>query len=183
MEALDLLLTRSSFSRLSAPAPQGQALQNIITAGLRAPDHAHLSPFEFIVCEGKGLDKLTEIFVNVAKKYNFGADKVSKAEKMAYRAPMIIVSIMRYKEHEKVPREEQISTTGCATQNMQMAAQAQGFNGIWRTGSFATNPDVRAAFGLEEQDELVGFLYLGTPDAEVPVKRDRPADKYVQYWR
>ena len=94
---------------------------------------------------------------------------------------MVIVAIMRFKEHEKVPRQEQIATVGCATQNMQMAAQAQGFNGIWRTGSYATNPDVRNAFGLEEQDELVGFLYLGTPDGEVPIKRDRDLTKFVRH--
>ena len=182
MDALDLLLTRSSFSKLKAPAPQGKALENILNAGLRAPDHAHLSPFEFIVCQNSGLDKLTKIFVDTAIKYNFDEFKIEKAKKMAYRAPMIIVAIMRYKEHEKVPRQEQIATVGCATQNMQMAAQAQGFNGIWRTGSYAINPDVRDAFGLKEQDELVGFLYIGTPDGEMPIKKPRDLSKFVSYW-
>lgn len=181
MDALELLLSRSSFSKLKAPAPEGQALENIIKAGLRAPDHAHLSPYEFIIFQGKGLDKLTNLFVDTAIKYDFGDIKIEKAKKMAYRAPMVIVAIMRFKEHEKVPRQEQIATVGCATQNMQMAAQAQGFNGIWRTGAYAVNPDVRAAFDLEEQDELVGFLYLGTPDGEVPVKRDRDPNKYVRF--
>ena len=181
MDALELLLSRSSFSKLKAPAPEGQVLENIIKAGLRAPDHAHLSPYEFIIYQGDGLQTLEKLFVETAIKYDFGEVKIEKAKKMAYRAPMVIVAIMRFKEHEKVPRQEQIATVGCATQNMQMAAQAQGFNGIWRTGSYATNPDVRNAFGLEEQDELVGFLYLGTPDGEVPIKRDRDLTKFVRY--
>lgn len=183
MKALDLLLSRSSFSRVSEPAPAGEKLENIIAAGLRAPDHAHLGPFEFIVCEGTGLDRLTEIFVTAAAADNLSEEKQVKATKMAYRAPMVIVAIMRYKPHDKVPREEQIATTACAVQNMQMAAQAQGFNGIWRTGSYAKSETVRDAFGLAEQDELVGFLYLGTPEADVPIKRQRSAESYIKYWR
>lgn len=37
MEALDLLLNRRSVGKLSAPAPEGKVLENIIRAGLRAP--------------------------------------------------------------------------------------------------------------------------------------------------
>lgn len=183
MQALDLLLTRSSFSKLTAPAPSGKQLDQIIQAGLRAPDHAHLSPFDFIICEGEGLNRLTAIFTDAAIKADSSIEKIEKSKKMAFRAPMIIVTIMRYKEHEKVPRVEQVSTVGCATQNMQMAAQAMGFNGIWRTGSFATDPNVRDAFDLKQEDEIIGFLYLGTPECEPPIKRDRDASKYVRYWR
>ena len=182
MTALELLLTRSSFSKLTEPAPAGDALENIISAGLRAPDHAHLSPYEFIVCQGQGLQRLTDIFVDAAEKSNFPATKIEKAHTMCFRAPMIIVAIMRFKEHEKVPRVEQISTTGCAVQNMQMAAQAQGFQGIWRTGNFAVNDLVRRAFDCAENDEIVGFLYLGTPECEAPIKRDRDPVKFVSYW-
>lgn len=182
MLALDLLLTRSSFSKLIAPAPEGEALQNILAAGLRAPDHAHLSPYEFIVCQGEGLQRLTDIFVDASVKSQFEESKIEKAKTMCFRAPMIIVAIMKYQEHEKVPRVEQIATTSCAVQNMQMAAQAQGFNGMWRTGKLATNEHVRDAFNLNNEDEIVGFLYLGTPETDVPIKRDRDIEKFVSHW-
>lgn len=58
MEALDLLLNRRSVGKLSAPAPEGKALENIIRAGLRAPDHAGLTPWRFVISQGKGLNKL-----------------------------------------------------------------------------------------------------------------------------
>ena len=62
MDALTLLLTRRSQPRLSAPAPQGEALENIKLAALRAPDHASLTPWQFLVIEGKGLDQLGALF-------------------------------------------------------------------------------------------------------------------------
>lgn len=49
MDALHLLLNRRSASRLSAPAPVGEIRQNIINAGLRAPDHGNLQPWR--ICD------------------------------------------------------------------------------------------------------------------------------------
>ncbi|CDK64727.1 Protein ydjA [Klebsiella pneumoniae IS10] len=54
-------------------------------------------------------------------------------------------------------------SAGCAVMVMQMAALAQGFNGIWRSGALTESPVVRAGFECREQDKIVGFLYLGTP--------------------
>jgi nitroreductase len=53
-------------------------------------------------------------------------------------------------------------SAGCAVMAMQMAAVAQGFNGIWRSGALTESPVVREGF-CREQDKIVGFLYLGTP--------------------
>lgn len=44
MDALTLLLNRHSCGRLAEPAPAGEVLDNILKAGLRAPDHGTLTP-------------------------------------------------------------------------------------------------------------------------------------------
>lgn len=54
---LHLLLTRSSCGLLQAPAPSGDVLEHILQAGLRAPDHGHLQPFQFLLAEGEGLHR------------------------------------------------------------------------------------------------------------------------------
>ena len=54
-------------------------------------------------------------------------------------------------------------SAGCAVMAMQMAAVAQGFNGIWRTGPLTESSVVREGFACGEHDKIVGFLYLGTP--------------------
>ncbi|NVK23315.1 MAG: NAD(P)H nitroreductase [Gammaproteobacteria bacterium] len=183
MDAIEMLLTRSSNNKLCAPAPQGEVLDNILNAGLRAPDHANLSPFKFIVCQNAGLDKLSNIFKQAAEKEGKTEAEMEKATKAPYRAPMVIVGICQYTEHEKVPRVEQIATTACAIQNMQMAAFAQDFNGIWRTGGFAHSQSVRDAFNLQKEDEIVGFLYLGTTETETFIKRQKSQQEHVDFWR
>ncbi len=54
MDALHLLLNRHSCGRLAEPAPSGEVLDNILKAGLRAPDHGTLTPWQFILFEGRG---------------------------------------------------------------------------------------------------------------------------------
>ncbi|QCR36033.1 NAD(P)H nitroreductase [Nissabacter sp. SGAir0207] len=163
MDALDLLLNRRSASRLAAPAPAGEVLQNIIHAGLRAPDHGGLQPWRFVIVENDGLNRFSQILHNAAVAEGMDEKGVEKATQAPFRAPMIITVVAHCKESQKVPKWEQVVSAGCAVQAMQMAALAQGFNGIWRSGAWTEDEGVRAAFGCEEEDEIVGFLYLGTP--------------------
>ena len=183
MEALSLLLNRRSQPRLVAPAPEGDALHNILQAGLRAPDHAGLQPWEFVVCQGEGLNKMGELFETSARENDLSEKEIDRAPQLPLRAPMIIVAIMRYQEHEKVPRVEQIASSACTVMAMQMAALAQGFNGMWRTGRYARCEIVRDGFGLNEEDEILGFLYLGTAKFDAPKSQEPNVDEFVKYWQ
>lgn len=182
MQALELLLTRSSNGKLTAPAPTGDQLNNIIQAGLRAPDHANLSPYQFLVVTGNGLNKLGEIYHQAAVEENMDEKTLNRAKELPLRAPMVIVAICKYKPHPKVPRVEQVATTACAVQNMQMAALTQGFNGMWRTGSFAHSNSVKQQLALSDDDEIVGFLYVGTPSGDNPIRKTKDCSAYVEYW-
>lgn len=182
MQALDLLLNRSSQPRLQAPAPQGAALDNIMQAALRAPDHACLSPWKFVVCQNQGLARLGDVFHQAAIVSGKSEKDINRALQLPLRAPMVIVAIAKYTEHDKVPWVEQVASTACAVHAMQMAAVAQGFAGVWRTGSYAQDLTVKQSFNLSEQDEIVGFLYLGSSSitATPKVKRDNKA--FFEVW-
>ena len=88
----------------------------------------------------------------------------------------------RFQDHPKVPKLEQELSAGCALMAMQMAAQAQGFNGIWRSGWFIFDEHIRQGLGLGEQDQLVGFLYLGTPQLEARKLRELPLADFVRHF-
>lgn len=163
MDALELLVNRRSASRLAEPAPAGESLENIIRAGMRAPDHGTLQPWRFVIVENEGRDRLSALLEQAAREAQLEEKAIEKATQSPYRAPMIITVIAHCEAHPKVPRWEQVVSAGCAVMAMQMAAAAQGFNGIWRSGPWTDNERVRSAFGCREQDAIVGFLYLGTP--------------------
>ena len=181
MDALDLLLNRRSVGKLSAPAPEGVALENIIRAGLRAPDHAGLTPWRFVIAQGEGLNKLSAILHRAALAENSDDAVLEKVKNAPFRAPMVITVIAKVTEHDKVPALEQHLSAGCAVQAMQMAAVAQGFQGFWRSGPWMFHPNVHQAFGLQGEDQIVGFLYLGTPDSEPMKVPHRELSKFVEY--
>lgn len=162
MKALDLLLKRQSDPQLAAPAPNSTELEAILSAGMRVPDHAALKPYQFKVVQGKGLDKLSDIFVSVANQNNVDAIKLEKTRNMPYRAPLIIIVSTQYVSHEKVPEKEQLITAGCSVHAMQMAAFSLGFGAMWRTGAMSTSKEVKSQLGIDLTEDLVGFLYIGT---------------------
>ncbi|MDX1303744.1 NAD(P)H nitroreductase [Photobacterium sp.] len=181
MDALALLLNRRSLPKLMEPVPQGDMLNNIFRAGLRAPDHAGLTPWRFIVSQGEGLQKLADILVEAAKADGADNTEIEKAGKSPFRAPMVITVVAKVTEHEKVPVVEQHLSAGCAVHAMQMAAVAQGFSGFWRTGKWAYHPIVREALGVTGHDLIVGFLYIGSPACREAKVHERDIGQFVEY--
>ncbi|WP_413493414.1 NAD(P)H nitroreductase [Shewanella baltica] len=181
MDAIELLLTRQSTPRLIAPAPDATQLKIILDAAIRVPDHGALAPWEFIIATDQGLNTLADIFVEAAKASGADEDFVNKAKGMPMRAPMVITVVAKTQQHPKVPVLEQQIAAGCATMAMQQAAFALGIGAVWRTGDFAFDANVNAALGLESHDQIVGFLYVGTPAVVAPQKPQKDGSQYVRY--
>lgn len=189
MDALTLLHTRNSAAKLVAPAPSGEALENLFKAALRAPDHARLRPMRFLTVEGEARNRLGELFVSAAqvRLANAGQPPMSQeaCDKQAaktLRAPLIIVVIASLQEHPKVPAIEQRLTAGCAAHAMLLAAHAQGFAGIWRTGGNAYDAEIKRGLGLIPYEEIVGYLYLGTVEGAYKPLRDPDIHEFYQPW-
>lgn len=187
MNAIELLLQRQSNPSLTAPAPDVPDLDNILSAGMRVPDHGCLKPWHFTVIQNEGLKNLSDLFVKaVNSNHLLSAEelekKIEKATKMPFRAPMIIVISTRYTEHEKVPKSEQFITAGCSSHAMQMAAFALGYGAIWRTGELAYNDTVKKGLNISDNNDIVGFLYLGTANKTSGIKPVRSYKEHVSYW-
>ncbi|MDN6298371.1 MAG: nitroreductase family protein [Halomonas sp.] len=185
MDALTLLHERSSMGKLAAPAPDADQLEAIYQAALRAPDHKELRPWRFIEFSGEGRERLGELYAEA----EFQADPdatdsvLNSARKKPLRAPMLIAVIAKViPDVSGVPKLEQVLSAGCAAHGILLAAHAQGFGAMWRTGKYAFDPVVHKGLGLAEDDELVGFLYLGTLDGRhKPVATHATAD-FVERW-
>ncbi|MBV7317102.1 NAD(P)H nitroreductase [Shewanella sp. NIFS-20-20] len=181
MLATELLLNRQSCPRLQAPAPDPAQLSLMLNAAVRAPDHGGLNPWEFIIATGDGLKRLGDIFV--AAKVQEGADAsvLERSGALPLRAPMVIVVVCKYQAHDKVPKLEQQLAAGCACMAMQQAAFSQGLGAIWRTGDLAFNPLINQALGLSGDDQIVGYLYVGTPVIAAQLKPQRSGEAYARY--
>lgn len=184
MDALVALHQRVSITKLAAPAPDKDQLNQLFKAALRAADHGNMRPWRFLIIEGEQLLKLGELFARVAQsnKQEITAAELERFKSMPLRAPMIIACIADTAENPKVPLIEQLISAGAATQNLITAAFALGLGAVWRTGDMAYDPHVKSALGLASNEELVGYVYIGTPSVPVHLPREQNPEEFFSYW-
>lgn len=185
MEALDVLLNRVSVPRLIDPAPDAAQREILLGAALRSPDHGQLRPWRFITVEGTARERMGELLVQALEQ---GGGEVTqqaldKARLGPLRAPLVMVVVARLQDHYKVPRKEQLITAGCAAHGVLLAAYAMGLGAVWRTGELCYSPVVAKGFGLAEDEEVIAFLYLGTPQNPPREAQKVDASGLVSAWQ
>lgn len=164
--SIQLLLSRKSHNKLIAPAPTSEQLGILIKAALRAPDHASLKPWRYRIFEGESLLELGEKFAQatVLSDSDLSEAKRMKVSQKPLRAPMVIVASVVIKAHPKVPKSEQVLSGGASVQNLIMAAHFLGVGAMWRTGGLASNRHLMKLLNFEDNEEIIGFIYLGQED-------------------
>jgi nitroreductase len=178
MDALEMLLKRESAMKLSEPGPSEEQLDTMFEAAVRAPDHGRLRPWAFVVVPKEKRARFGEIMAQSLqrRRSDASAEMIQREKQKALRAPIILIVAARPKSTERIPEIEQVLSAGAAAQNIMLAAYAQGFGAMWRTGDAAYDDGVKTALGLQPSDKIVGFIYLGSSDgASSPAAR--PASK------
>lgn len=184
MDALELLLTRESASRLQDPAPDEAALAAMFRSAVRAPDHGRLRPWRFILVRGKARERFGEVMADSlrARVPDATPEMLARERTKALRAPLIVVVAARVCAGGKIPEIEQVLSAGAAAQNIMLAAHALNYGAMWKTGAPAYDAGVKQALGLEPSDAIVGFIYLGTR-AGPPAPAARPApEDHIAEW-
>jgi len=175
MEAMKLLQTRYSAFKLDGPAPSAAAVDAMLEAASRAPDHGRLRPWRLILIEGAARLAFGEtLAASLARRNSLAGDQVLAWEReKALRAPLIFVVATRCDRSSKIPVVEQIVSAGCAAHALMLAAFAQELGAMWRTGEAAYDEMVKGALGIDADDLIIGFIYVGTDVGGVS-SRPRP---------
>ena len=173
-DVMDFLATRRSrpAKTLTAPAPDRAALEPILTAALRAPDHGKLEPWRLIVLEGAALDRLAAVTARIGTARGLDPDKLAKAESMFSGAPLVVAVIAAPDPDAKIPVPEQTLSAGAVCLGLVNAAHASGWGANWLSGWMAHD----AAWGAEALDLsapewVAGLVVIGTETLPPP---DRP---------
>lgn len=184
MDALDALLNRVSVPRLVDPAPDAAQRELLFRAALRAPDHGQLRPWRFLTVEGDARTRMGELFAEALRVTDaeVADEALTKARGMPLRAPLLVVVIARTQTHPKVPESEQVIAAGCAAHGILLAAHAQGIGAVWRTGDMAYNAHVAKGLGLAAGEQIIAYLYLGTPERELRRAPELAVDDFVSAW-
>jgi nitroreductase len=172
----DLLMKRRSDKAkdMTGPGPDREAMEKILAAGMRVPDHGKLEPWRFLVLEGAEREKLGNLIAAALVTEN--ETNPNTAEKMkgyATQGPVLVVAISSPSNARPIPLLEQEMSAGAACQNMLVAATALGYASQWLTGWASFSPTVAKGLGLTDDEKIVGLLFFGN-HGEEPAERPRP---------
>lgn len=190
MDALEAIFKRRSIGRLQPPAPTAEDLDTILRAAAAAPDHNSLRPWKFVVLAGDAKDAFGAVLADAyrARCAEAGKDVVAAKEEKELtklgRAPLVVVVGTVNRFDDKIPFIEQYAAGAAAAQNMLIAATALGYGSMWRTGDPVYDERVKTAVGLNPDDAIIGFLYLGSLNPESHKESNAPViDDLVEHWQ
>lgn len=184
MDAITALTQRASVGKLTDPGPSAEEFETLIRAAVRAADHGQIRPWRFLKVTGRGLEALGELYCRAALADNADLSEPfqQKYRNMPLRAPCVLVVIASLTAHPKVPAQEQVISAGACAQNVVNAAFALGLGAMWRTGEMAYHPVVEQGLGLAAEEQIVGYIYLGTPAMAVPGPKRLELADVCQSW-
>ncbi|UNU73191.1 nitroreductase [Moraxella nasovis] len=171
---IETIQKRRSIGKLYSPMPNNEELFTAIGCATVAPDHKQLQPYHFTVLTDVKLEEFGRVLLQAgeqrAKRLGEGLTKAARQKfiNMPNRAPMIIAVTSCYRTHDKVPKFEQILAIGASIQNLLLAFTSMGYQSIWRTGDLCNESAVKHYFGVDDDNIVCGFIYVGSSDVIMP---------------
>lgn len=170
--------------QLGEPGPDSRQLEALLSAAIRVPDHGRLAPWRLRLIRGDARRAFGENLarIHAEDEPEIAEKKLIKDRERYLSAPLIVVVVAHVQAQHKVPVQEQILSAGCVAYNVLLGAQAQGFGAQWLTGWAAYDCKVAELLGLESNEQVIGFIHIGTP-MEAASEHDRAAlDDVLGEW-
>jgi len=160
-------------------------LDDILSCGVRVPDHGALNPWELIVIKGDAKLRIGNDIL--AKEYHLNnpeasVDDINFERSRLCRASVVIAVLFKPVSHPKIPFWEMQLSSGAVCSNLLIAAQSLGYAAQWLTEWYAyNNLMIKELGGNPDTDKIAGFIYIGDKD-KTPIERRRPnKEKVIRY--
>lgn len=183
-EVRAFLLNRRSrpAKTLTGPPPDRDALWTLLTAAARSPDHGKLEPWRFIVIEGEGLHRVSEMARDRGEALGLDPSTIEKARTAFADSPLVVAVVSSPKPSEKIPQVEQTLSAGAVCLALLNMALASGWGANWLTSWLALDREfLTTALALEAHEFVAGFVHIGTPTSDPP-ERPRPDMNTIVSW-
>lgn len=177
---------RSVFPKqFEAGKPVDKAIiEQILENATWAPNHGQTEPWQFTVFSGEGLKKFAAIQSELYQKTSgeqFLRSQFEKLQTTPLLASHIIAIGMKRTTTKRIPEIEDVEAVACAVQNIYLSVSAYGLGGYWTTGGITYLEEAKAFFGLEAQDKLLGFFYIGHVAVPSAAAKRKPLSEKVNW--
>lgn len=179
MDALEAIKTRRSTRKYKEEMPPRELIEQVIEAGRYAPSgHNNQTTHLIVITDKKVHEEITAVVKDALSKMEVGPDTyvslkyaVEAAKKdgytFFYQAPVLIVAA------NKKGYGNALADTGCALENMMVAANALDLGSCWINNLhwLDENEQVREylyQYGLGKDETITGGLALGYAFNDLP---------------
>lgn len=182
--ALDFLLTRRSrpAKTLAEPVPDRAALEQILVAAARTPDHGKLEPWRFIVLGKGAMPRLAQTAQDRGEALGLDPEQITKGRSQFDQGHLAVAVIEIDRKVEKIPTLEMTYSAGAVCLSLLNAALAAGWGANWLSGWPSHDRGfMQGALGLSDDERIAGFIHIGTETA-TPPERPRPDVPNITTW-
>jgi nitroreductase len=175
MELFQAIYQRQSIGKVNPDPLPRSIIEKLLAAAVQAPNHHRVRPWRFVVMTGQARNRLGDVMAeSLRQREPATLEPALDAERARpLRAPLLIAVGVDPPGDAKVIEIENVCAAAAAVENLLLAATDLGLGAVWRTGPAATDPAVKTFLGFARDQHVIGFIYIGYPEAEFPAK-ERP---------
>lgn len=176
MSARKAITRRRSIGKVGRSAPSRKKLLNLISVAARTADHGNLQPWRLIEIRGRARLELGEAMATVNDlKGRARANMIARPT----RAPLLIaiVASRNMDRTGKIPIWEQDATASGVAHYLSLLLDEAGWGVMWRTGNLVRTEEVREFHRLAENEDLLGWLYVGNRTKRSKAKPKFPLEQ------
>lgn len=182
--ALTLITSRQTIlpKRLIAPGPNEAQIGHLFKAAASAPDHGTMVPWRFVLIPDNRRCALADVFAHALRERDAMAtdSQIAQAREKAFRAPFLAMAIARLGPDESgIDPLERMVSVGAAIQNILLCAHGMGFGSSVTSGQAMNVPAMRQLFSLQEGEQAVCFVSVGTVSQSRPARVRPDASSFV----
>ena len=183
METFEAIMSRrTSHAWRAEPVPERVVLRALEGAHM-APCHRFTWPWRFVRVTEAHREALFQLALVVKAKGKEASPSFVEKIRTKVRNPAHLVVVVQPKKDDAFEAREDYAAIACAIQNMALVVHAEGYASKWSTGGLTTHDETYRLLGVTpEQEEIVGFIWIGVPVNTDPVAPKRtPIEEHIRW--
>jgi len=162
-----------------------QQINQLLSLANWAPTHGYTEPWRFVVYSGDAVQQFchrhAEMYKDITPPDKFNPAKYQKQQHNGDKTSHIIAVYMQRGNNPNITALEEICAAAAAVQNILLGAEALGIGVLWSTGGAVLQPAMKDYLGLDEEDLVIGLLYMGYTDEPATPGRRSPIEAKTKW--
>ena len=172
MNIYEAIKTRRTVHQYEPEVLSDEQVKRIVETGHYAPTHRLTWPWRFTLVGRQGREAIADRAVELK---SVGRELTeTQIEKIRAKVlnPGALVVVSQITSADDFQSKEDYAAVSCAIQNIALAAHVEGLGSKWSTGGITRDDRTYEVTGIEQdKEEIVGFIWLGTPKNVPTIKR------------